>query len=171
MNPRIAKVDPDSTPILFMNLSGNKSVRDLSTYADEVLKEQLQRINGVGDVIFYGLRLRQVRIWLDAAKMQAYEVSPADVVLALERENIELPGGRIETQTKEYTVRIKGEFAQIPDFNDLIVSYYKGAPVKIRDIGTGGRRHGRKKIHCPFQWHSCCRHGNPETIGNQYGCS
>jgi hydrophobic/amphiphilic exporter-1 (mainly G- bacteria), HAE1 family len=133
--PKIAKVDPDSQPILFMNLSGDRSVRDLSTYADEVLKEQLQRINGVGDVIFYGLRLRQVRIWLDAVKMQAYQISPSDVVLALKRENIELPGGRIETQTKEYTVRIKGEFARIPDFNDLIVSYYKGAPVKIKDIG------------------------------------
>ncbi|MDP2855203.1 MAG: efflux RND transporter permease subunit [Smithellaceae bacterium] len=133
--PRIAKVDPDASPILFLNLSGNRSVRDLSTYADEVLKEQLQRINGVGDVIFYGLRLRQVRIWLDAAKMQAYQVSPGDVVLALKRENIELPGGRIETQTKEYTVRIKGEFTKIPDFNDLIISYYKGAPVRVRDIG------------------------------------
>ena len=133
--PRIAKVDPDSTPILFMNLSGNKSIRDLSTYADEVLKEQLQRINGVGNVNFYGLRLRQVRIWLDAAKMQAYQIAPSDVVLALKRENIELPGGRIETDTKEYTVRIKGEFPQIPDFNDLIVSYYNGAPVKIKDIG------------------------------------
>jgi len=104
-------------------------------YADEVLKEQLQRINGVGDVIFYGLRLRQVRIWLDAAKMQAYQIAPSDVILALKRENIELPGGRIETQTKEYTVRIKGEFPSIPDFNELIVSYYKGAPVKIKDIG------------------------------------
>ncbi len=133
--PKIAKVDPDSTPILFMNLSGDKSVRDLSTYADEVLKEQLQRINEVGDVTLNGLRLRQVRIWLDAAKMRAYEASPADIVLALKRENVELPGGRIETQTKEYTVRIKGEFAQIPDFNDLIISYYKGAPVKIKDIG------------------------------------
>jgi HAE1 family hydrophobic/amphiphilic exporter-1 len=133
--PKIAKVDPDSTPILFMNLSGDKSVRDLSTYADEVLKEQLQRINEVGDVTLNGLRLRQVRIWLDAAKMRAYEASPADVVIALKRENVELPGGRIETQTKEYTVRIKGEFAQIPDFNDLIISYYKGAPVKIKDIG------------------------------------
>ncbi|MRR16849.1 MAG: efflux RND transporter permease subunit [Deltaproteobacteria bacterium] len=133
--PKIAKVDPDAQPILFLNLSGNRSVRDLSTYADEVLKEQLQRINGVGDVIFYGLRLRQVRIWLDTAKMQAYQVSPGDVVVALKRENIELPGGRIETQTKEYTVRIKGEFAKIPDFNDLIISYYKGAPVRIRDIG------------------------------------
>jgi len=133
--PKIAKVDPDSSPILFMNLSGDKSVRDLSTYADEVLKEQLQRINEVGDVTLNGLRLRQVRIWLDAAKMRAYEVSPADVVLALKRENVELPGGRVETQTKEYTVRIKGEFAQIPDFNDMIVGYYKGAPIKIKDIG------------------------------------
>ncbi len=133
--PRIAKVDPDSTPILFMNLSGNKSIRDLSTYGDEVLKEQLQRIDGVGDVIFYGLRLRQVRIWLDAAKMQACQVAPSDVVLALKRENVELPGGRIETSTREYTVRIKGEFPMIPDFNDLIVSYYNGAPVKIKDIG------------------------------------
>jgi len=133
--PKIAKVDPDATPILYLNLSGDRSVRDLSMYADEVLKEQLQRINGVGDVVFYGLRLRQVRIWLDAAKMQAYQVAPSDVILALKRENIELPGGRIETQTKEYTVRIKGEFAHIPDFNDLIISYYKGAPVKIKDIG------------------------------------
>ncbi len=133
--PRIAKVDPDSQPILYMNLTGDKSIRDLSTYVDEVLKEQLQRINEVGDVTFNGLRLRQVRIWLDAARMQAYEVSPADIVLALKRENVELPGGRIETQTKEYTVRIKGEFPSMPDFNDLIVSYYKGAPVKIKDIG------------------------------------
>ncbi len=133
--PRIAKVDPDATPILWMNLSGDKSIRDLSLYADEVLKEQFQRINGVGDVIMWGLRLRQVRIWLDKARMQAYQIAPADIVRALSRENIELPGGRIETKTKEYTVRIKGEFTRIPDFNDLIVSYYRGAPVRIRDIG------------------------------------
>ncbi|MEI6610620.1 MAG: efflux RND transporter permease subunit [Deltaproteobacteria bacterium] len=133
--PRIAKVDPDASPILYLNLSGNKTVRELSTYADEILKEQFQRINGVGDVGFNGLRMRQVRIWLDASKMQAYQVAPSDVVRALQRENIELPGGRIETQTKEYTVRIKGEFAKIPDFNDLIISYYKGAPVRIKQIG------------------------------------
>jgi HAE1 family hydrophobic/amphiphilic exporter-1 len=133
--PRIAKVDPDASPIMTMNLSGERSVRDLSTYADEVLKEQLQRISGVGDVIFYGMRLRQVRIGLDAARMRAYQVAPNDVVIALQRKNIELPGGRIETKTREYTVRIKGEIPSISDFNDLIISYYKGAPVRIKDIG------------------------------------
>jgi HAE1 family hydrophobic/amphiphilic exporter-1 len=133
--PRIQKVDPDATPILWMNLSGEKSIRELSTYVDEILKEQFQRINGVGDVVMWGMRLRQVRIWLDAARMQAYQVSPTDIVRALQRENIELPGGRIETQTKEYTIRIKGEFSKIPDFNELIIGYYKGAPVRLSDIG------------------------------------
>jgi HAE1 family hydrophobic/amphiphilic exporter-1 len=133
--PVIAKVDPDAQPVMWMNLSGQKSIRELSTYADEVLKEQLQRINGVGAVNLGGLRLRQVRIWLDRGKLQAYGIAPGDIVIALQRENIELPGGRIESSTKEYSVKVKGEFATVPDFNDLIVAYYKGAPVRIRDIG------------------------------------
>ena len=133
--PVIEKVDPDAQPVMWMNLSGQKSIRELSTYADEVLKEQLQRINGVGAVNMGGLRLRQVRIWLDRGKLQAYGIAPGDIVIALKRENIELPGGRIESSTKEYSVKVKGEFATVPDFNDLIVAYYKGAPVRIRDIG------------------------------------
>jgi len=60
--PRIAKVDPDAVAVMWLNLAGQKSVREISTYVDEVLKEQLQRINGVGDVQIWGLRLRQVRV-------------------------------------------------------------------------------------------------------------
>ncbi len=69
--PRIAKVDPDATAVMWLNLSGQKTVRELSTYVDEVLKEQLQRINGVGDIQLGGLQLRQVRVWLDAGKLRA----------------------------------------------------------------------------------------------------
>jgi hydrophobic/amphiphilic exporter-1 (mainly G- bacteria), HAE1 family len=133
--PRIAKVDPDATPVLWLNLSGQKTVRELSTYVDEVLKEQLQRINGVGDINLGGLRLRQVRVWLDADKLHAYGVSAGDVMGALKRQNVELPGGRIESVSKEYTIKVKGEFAEVPDFNDLIIAYDKGAPVRLRDIG------------------------------------
>ncbi|MDD5171101.1 MAG: efflux RND transporter permease subunit, partial [Syntrophales bacterium] len=133
--PIIQKVDPDATPVLYLTLAGNKSVRDLSTYADEVLKEQLQRIRGVGALGLSGMQLRQVRIWLDASKMRAFEVAPGDVSTALTRENIELPGGRIEEQSKEYSVKVKGEFMNAQDFNDLIVSWHNGAPVRIRDIG------------------------------------
>jgi HAE1 family hydrophobic/amphiphilic exporter-1 len=133
--PRIAKVDPDATAVMWLNLSGQKSVRELSTYVDEVLKEQLQRINGVGDIQLGGLQLRQVRVWLDAGKLRAYGLTANDVMGALQRQNVELPGGRIESLSKEYTVKVKGEFLNVPDFNDLIIAYDKGAPVRLRDIG------------------------------------
>ncbi|NPV03425.1 MAG: efflux RND transporter permease subunit [Syntrophaceae bacterium] len=133
--PIIEKVDPDATPVLWLSLSGNRSVGELSTYADEVLKEQLQKVPGVGAINLSGLRLRQVRIWLDRDKLRAYQVTASDVFQALARENVELPGGRIESTSKEYSVKVKGEFARAQDFNDLIVAYFRGAPVRIRDIG------------------------------------
>jgi HAE1 family hydrophobic/amphiphilic exporter-1 len=134
-DPIIEKVDPDATPIMWFGLSGEKSIRELSTYADEILKEQLQRINGVGAIRLGGLRLRQVRLWLERDKLNAYRITAQDVMNALERQNVELPGGRIESETKEYTVKVKGEFPKIQDFNDLIISYYKGSPVRLRDVG------------------------------------
>ncbi len=133
--PVVEKVDPDATPVLWLALHGQKSVRDLSTYADEVLKEQLQRINGVGAIRLYGLRLRQARIWLDNDKLRSYGVTAHDVMKCLQRENIELPGGRIESGTKEYTIKVKGEFPTIQQFNEMVVGYFKGTPVRLRDIG------------------------------------
>lgn len=133
--PIIEKVDPDATPIMWFGLSGEKSVRELSTYADEVLKEQFQKITGVGAVRLGGLRLRQVRVWLDRDRLNAYSISSYDVMRSLERQNIELPGGRIESGTKEYTVKIKGEFPAVQDFNNLIISYSRGVPVRLSDIG------------------------------------
>lgn len=133
--PVIEKVDPDANPVMWLALSGEKSIREISTYADEVVKEQIQRINGVGAVRRAGLRLREVRIWLDAERLSAYKITAHDVLKGLQRENVELPGGRIESDTKEYTVKIKGEFPRVQDFNDLIVGYHNGAPVRLKDIG------------------------------------
>ncbi len=133
--PIIEKVDPDATPVLWLSLSGTRTIGELSTYADEVLKEKLQKVSGVGAINLGGLRLRQVRIWLDQNKLQAYQITANDVIQALARENVELPGGRIESASKEYSIKIKGEFPRIPDFNDLIITYYRGSPVRIRDLG------------------------------------
>jgi len=133
--PIVEKVDPDATPIMWLALTGDRSVRELSTYADEILKEQIQKINGVGAVRLSGLRLRQVRVWLNNDKLQAYGITSQDVFTALQRENVELPGGRIESATKEYSVKVKGELPRVQEFNDLIVGYQKGSPVRIRDLG------------------------------------
>src|SRR3989304_2836846 len=133
--PVIEKVDPDANPILWIALSGQKSIRELSTYSDEVLREQLQKINGVGAVRIAGLQLREIIIWLDSNKLSAYGITAHDVLSRLQRENVELPGGRIEGRTTEYSIKIKGEFANVQDFNDLVIAYYGGAPVRLRDIG------------------------------------
>jgi len=133
--PIIQKIDPDAMPVMWIAFYGERPIRELSTYADEVLKEQFQRINGVGGIWLGGLRLRQVRLWLDSDRLSAYQITAHDVMRALQRENVELPGGRIEGKTKEYLIKIKGEFLRPEDFNDLIITYYKGSPVRLRDIG------------------------------------
>ncbi len=133
--PRIAKVDPDATAVMWLNLAGQKSVRDISTYVDEALKEKLQRISGVGDIQLWGLRLRQVRVWIDAQRLRAYGLTAADVAVALKRQNVELPAGRIESQSKEYTVKVKGEFPDVASFNELVIAWHEGAPIRLRDIG------------------------------------
>ncbi|MBP6940537.1 MAG: efflux RND transporter permease subunit [Syntrophorhabdaceae bacterium] len=133
--PIIQKVDPDATPVLWFALHGDKSPRDLSTYANEVLKEQFQRINGVGALRLYGTRLRQARIWLDNDKLRSHGITAQDVSSALARGNVELPGGSVEGDTKEYLVKVKGEFQTIQDFNNLIVGYRDGVAVKIKDVG------------------------------------
>jgi HAE1 family hydrophobic/amphiphilic exporter-1 len=133
--PVIQKVDPDSTPIMWLNLTGKMTIPELSTYADEVLKEQIQRIDGVGSLWLGGLQRRQIRIWLDADKLRAYGIAPRDVAFVLGGENVELPGGRIESATKEYSVKVKGSLRNVADFNDLVVASTQGNPVRIRDIG------------------------------------
>lgn len=133
--PIIEKVDPDAVPVIWLALTGEKSIRELSTYADEILKEQFQRINGVGAVRTGGMRLRQVRVWLDADRLSAYQITAHDVVGALQRGNVEIPAGRIESDTKEYSIKIKGEFPRIQDFSELIVIYKNGAPVRLKDVG------------------------------------
>ncbi len=133
--PVIMKVNTDSSPVMWIAVTGQKTQVELSTYVDEVLKEQLQRTDGVGALLLGGLQKRQVRIWLDGDKLRAYGIAPSDIALALGRENVELPGGRIESKTKEFSIKVKGSMKSVSEFDDLIVAYSQGAPVRIRDIG------------------------------------
>ena len=165
LEPVIQKVDPDATAVLWIAVTGLQSIRDLSTYTNEILKEQLQRIEGVGALRIAGLRLRQGRIWLDADKLRAYQISPGDVAQALRLENVEIPGGRIESDTKEYSIKIKGEFPRIQDFNDLIVAYYRGAPVRIRDIGRAEDGMEEKRNLARFNGKPCIAIGVQKQSG------
>jgi HAE1 family hydrophobic/amphiphilic exporter-1 len=133
--PVIEKISPEDQPIVWISVSGNRTVKDLTHYADKVLKRDIEKIPGVGSVTMTGGRTRQVRIWIDRKKMDAASLTADDIKLALGREHRETPGGRVENSTTEYVVKTKGEFQRPEDFNDLVVAYRHGRLIKVRDIG------------------------------------
>ena len=133
--PIIEKISPEDQPIIWIAVSGTQGIRELTHYADKVLKRSLEKVPGVGSVTISGGRDRQVRIWLDRKKMETVAVTAADVKVALGAEHKEIPGGRIENPRKEYLVKTKGEFATPEAFNDLVITYRHGRLIRLRDIG------------------------------------
>ena len=101
--PRVDKFDPDAAPVLSLALSAGKPVRDITEYADKVLRRQLESVNGVGQVLILGGRQRQINIWLDADRLRAYNLTVTDVSRALQGQNIEIPGGRLDQGPQSVT--------------------------------------------------------------------
>ena len=135
--PTVSKADADVTPIVFLNVnSDRRDLLDLSYLADNIFKEQLQTIPGVSSIQIWGDKEYSMRLWMNPLKLSAYGVTPLDVQTALERENVELPSGRIEGQTTELSVRTMGRLETAEEFNNLIIREENGRKVRFRDIGT-----------------------------------
>jgi multidrug efflux pump len=135
--PRISKLDIDAQAIMWIALTAEgRSSIELTDYADTVIKERLQTLPGVGSIIIGGERRPAVRITLDRPRLEARRLTVADVVRALRDENVELPSGRIESASREFTVKTQGNIATAEAFNELIVDYVDGVPVRVGDVGT-----------------------------------
>src|SRR5512135_2778149 len=133
--PVIEKISPEDQPIVWVAVWGDRSIRDLTHYADKVLKRDIEKIPGVGSVTISGGRARQVRVWIDGRKMNALSLTASDIKDALGREHREVPGGRVENSRTEYIVKTKGEYETPESFNDLVIAYRHGRLIKLRDIG------------------------------------
>ena len=135
----VEKLDPDAQPIMSIMIAGDMPIKDLTHFADKMVKENLQRISGVGSITLVGGRDREVRIWLDADKMRAYGVTAEDVTSAIRREHADIPGGKLDTpgRLNEFSVKTKGEVATVQGFADIVVAFRKdGTPTTIGDIAT-----------------------------------
>ena len=132
--PRIDRFDPDSSPVMSIAVTANKPVREVTEFADKVLRRQLESVTGVGQVVVLGGRKRQVNIWLDADRMRAYNVTVTEISRALQAQNIEVPGGRIDQGAQSLTLRTRGRVASIPEFNDIVIREADGHPVRVGDI-------------------------------------
>jgi HAE1 family hydrophobic/amphiphilic exporter-1 len=135
--PVIDKVDPDAAAILNIALSAPPSVnvRDITEYADKRLRRQIESIEGVGQVTILGGRKRQININLDPYKLRAFNLTSADVQRALENQNIQVPGGQVDQNTRKLTLRTHGRVQTPEQFNDIIVAQKNGAFIRIRDVG------------------------------------
>ena len=133
--PVVAKQDSDAEPIVFMQMQSNKrTLLEISDLAENIVQERLQTISGVSGVNIFGQR-PAMRIWFDPVKLSAYRLTISDVKTALDRENIELPGGKVRGNVTELTVKAYGKLTTEEDFNNLIIRQTEGNIVRLKDIG------------------------------------
>jgi len=130
--PVIQKFDNDSTPVLTIALSADRSLRELTELADKTVRVQLERVGGVGQVQVVGGLDRAINVWIDAERLAAYQISIAQVRQALERQNADVPGGILTTNKEELTLRTLGRFTDPKQFDDLVIANVNGAPVRLR---------------------------------------
>ena len=132
--PVITKQDPQSDPILTLLVSGPMSRRELTEIADKQVRRAIQTVDGVGSVDLNGGQLRQIRILLDAQKLTAHNFTVLDVRDALQRENIEAPGGRMITGPQELGLRTLGRVTSAEQFGEIVIGTRGGTPVRVRDV-------------------------------------
>ena len=133
--PVVSKFDNDSTPVLTVALSGDRSLRELTELADKVVKVQLERSSGVGEVRIVGGLARAINVWVDAERLSAYQIPITAIREALIRQNADVPGGNVTTGWREESLRTMGRVVDPKAFNDLVITTIDGAPVRVRDIG------------------------------------
>jgi HAE1 family hydrophobic/amphiphilic exporter-1 len=134
--PVVQKQDPDSFPIIMFSVSAPMPVVELTTYLEQNVQKRLESINGVGEVLLFGARRREIQVQIDPDRLNAYGLSTTDVAAALRSQNLELPGGRLEQGNRELSVRTVGRLSTPDAFNDLVVATRANSPIRIRDLGT-----------------------------------
>ena len=133
--PTITKDDPDSDPVLSLLIAGGADLRETTEIADKQIKRTLETVNGVGEVDLTGGRIRQIRVFGDAEKLNAYGITINQLESAIQNQNVEVPGGTIRRGASEMGVRTLGRIEASDLFNDIIVANVNGTPIRVRDVG------------------------------------
>jgi HAE1 family hydrophobic/amphiphilic exporter-1 len=134
-HPIVDKLDPAASPIMWLTLQGNMPFQELSDYAHYDLKPKFQVLPGVGLILEGASRQKAMRIWLNPNHLKAMQITVSEIVEALRKKHSEVPGGTIERDAVELSIRTMGELKTAEDFNNLIIAYRSGAPIRLKDVG------------------------------------
>jgi HAE1 family hydrophobic/amphiphilic exporter-1 len=134
-DPVIERMDPDDLPIVSLSVSSPQlSPKDLTSLTEKVIRKRLENIEGVGSLKIVGGQRREIQVYLDTERMKAYSLTVPEVILALRRENIEVPAGKVSSGAVEEMVRVEGKVADPKLFQNLIVKTIRGVPVYLGEI-------------------------------------
>ena len=134
LQPTVEKLDFTAAPVITVAVTADKPVRDITEFADKVLRRRLESSDGVGQVVVIGGRSRQLNLWLNTALLRAQRLSVNDVARALQSQNADIPGGRMDQGAESVTLRTRGRIASIDGFGDVVLREVDGHPVRLRDV-------------------------------------
>jgi hydrophobic/amphiphilic exporter-1 (mainly G- bacteria), HAE1 family len=134
--PTVQKVDTNASPVIWLALSGDRTIQQLNLYANNVLKKKFETISGVGEVQLGGRRDRVIRVNVNPERMAAYKLTAGDLIAAFNREHVQLPGGFLVSQQSEQLLKLDLEFHNVKDLANLVVVSKAGAPIYLKDVAT-----------------------------------
>jgi len=132
--PVVGTFDPNDTPVLWIPFESHRPVVETSEAVRRQVNPYLETIPGVAGVAMFGRQDRNIRIWLDGDALRARGLAATDVLGALQREHVEMPGGAVESGRVDYSVKTDAEFRSVEEMQGLIVAQQNGAPVLLKDV-------------------------------------
>ena len=132
--PVVSKFDIGAVAVVNIVVSGNKDLVELTEFAKKKIKENIETVSGVGSVTIVGGREREIHIVVNPLKMASLNISTKQIKDAITQQNIEIPGGKVEQQSKEFVLRTLGRIKEVKDFNSIVISNVNGTPIRISDV-------------------------------------
>lgn len=132
--PIVSKMQAGGAPVIWYALQGDRTTQQLNQYAKLIIQKKLETINGVGQVVIGGQQKREIRIQLDIEKMNAYGLSVLEIIEAINKEHIQLPGGFLTHGQSEYVIKLDEEFHQLSEIKKLPISRRGDTVIHLEDV-------------------------------------
>ena len=134
--PVVSKVNFNKYPVMWLGVHGDRPIKEIADFVDNHLKQLIETIPGCGGLTFGGLRKRNMRVWVDAERLHAYDLDMRDLAGALRREHSEKPAGYLQSEQTEINVRTLGEARDVDDFNRIVLAQRRGQMIRLEDVAT-----------------------------------
>jgi HAE1 family hydrophobic/amphiphilic exporter-1 len=133
--PTVMKIDPGVIPVVTLAISADKPLRDITEYADKIIRPRLEGTAGVGQVEIIGGRARQINVWVDPSRLGAYGLSTTAVIGALQTQNVQIPAGSVDQGAARWTLRTLGRVGSVAELQDVVIGNRGGVPITLADVG------------------------------------